>query len=150
MWEVVDSRSASRASAESGQGMGEGEGSWELSLQGWHPSGLHLRVNEQLLSASPTHGRKDRPWGRKVPAQTSLARCAPRARLPAKEEALWGLRGRPPGLSYLWEPGTGAPSQTGLCGWLAGSQKCLPDSAGQGRQTGREGPHVTGRGQVPT
>ena len=97
MWEVVDARSASRASAESGRGMGEGEGSWELSLQGRHPSGLHLRVDEQLLSTGPTHGRKDRPWGRKVPARTSLARCAPRAQLPAKEEVLWGLWGRPPG-----------------------------------------------------
>lgn len=146
----MDSRSASRASAESGRGVGEGEGSWELSLQGQHPPGLHPRVNEQLLSAGPTHGRKDQPQGRKVLAQTSLARSAPRARLLAKEEALWGLQGRPPGLSYLWELGTSAPSPTGLCGWLAGSQKCLPDSAGQGRQTRWEGPHVTGRGQVRT
>ena len=121
MWEVVDSWSASRASAESEWGVGEGEESWELSLQGRHLPGLHLRVNEQLLSTGPTHGRKDQPRGRKVRARTSLARSVPRAQLPAKEATLWGLQGCPPGLSYLWEPGTGAPSLTGLCGWLARS-----------------------------
>ena len=54
-------------------------------------------------------------------ARTSLARSVPRAQLPAKEATLWGLQGCPPGLSYLWELGTGAPSLTGLCGWLARS-----------------------------